>query len=76
MSGGTIILGGMAVFAYASYLGFVWLRVSMLHAGDWFSYFSFYDFWAKGAPFFIGGMLFGLGIMAGGALGIGKALDE
>ena len=76
MSGFTAILGGLAVFAYTAYFGFIFLRGSMIHAEDFLSYYLFFDFWANGAPFFIGGMFLGLGMMAGGAYGIGKGLSH
>jgi len=76
MAGFTVILGGSSIFFYMGFLGFALLRGSMIQYGDWLSYFNFFDFWANGAPFFIGGMFFGLGMIAGGAYGIGKALAE
>jgi len=76
MAGFTAILGGLAVFAYTAFMGFIFLRSSLIREGDLLSYFFFFDFWSNGAPFFIGGMFVGLGMMAGGAYGIGKAFSQ
>jgi hypothetical protein len=76
MAGFTAILGGLAVFAYSAFVGFILLRNSLIREGDVLSYFFFFDFWSNGAPFFIGGMFVGLGMMAGGAYGIGKAFSQ